>query len=762
MFQIKDLKNWTSGNTKIDSFIQKRQLKAKNYNDVIFEWIPYDQFSEIKETDKNGSITVYSAIWRNGPLYKKNKWTSYYIRDPNKEVSLKILHNLQNPVDSLINKAKKYSTKTNEFFVLYGISQNPDTSDYILVQNYLIRTSGNEKIDDFIQERNINLCDGTIFEWIPYNQFNKIKETGKSGSITIYSAIWRNGILHKCNGKYTRISNEEVALKSKKYSTKKDKFLRLYGISQNPDTSDYILVQNHLIRTSGNEKIDDFIQERQLKANHNNDVIFEWIPYNQFNEIKEICKNSSITVYSAIWWNGPLYHFWKSYYSRDSNKEVVLKCLHNLQNPVDSLINEAKKHSTKNDKFLVLYEITQNPDTGYYILVQNDNTVNLINWISGNEKIDNFIIERQLNINPYDDVTFEWIPYNQFNRIKEISKNSSITTYSAIWRNGPLYKKNKWTSYYERYSNIDVTLKCLHNLQNPVDSLINEAKKYSTKNNKFLVLYGISQNPDTKDYILALDNEKYCSMCDEIYSDIQYKWCKLCNFMCWKSGDVKIDSLIQLKINKPSDTRFKWISYNQFNKIRNIDKGHFVTVHSAIWKYEETEVALVCFNDSQKFLNKVKEHANSFKMYGISQNPKKKNYILVLENEYCTEYGKTYCKNCGEKYGHADHSWCRQCLITATSINNGNEKIDDLIQEMQLKINSPFNIIFEWIPYDQFNYIKEIGKGGFATVYSAIWKDGPIKYDVDEEMCTRVSNKKVALKCLNNSQNMIDKFLSEV
>ncbi|GBC27866.2 kinase-like domain-containing protein [Rhizophagus irregularis DAOM 181602=DAOM 197198] len=251
-------------------------------------------------------------------------------------------------------------------------------------------------------------------------------------------------------------------------------------------------------------------------------------------------------------------------------------------------------------------------------------------------------------------------------------------------------------------------------------------------------------------------------MCDEIYSDIQYKWCKLCNFMCWKSGDVKIDSLIQLKINKPSDTRFKWISYNQFNKIRNIDKGHFVTVHSAIWKYEETEVALVCFNDSQKFLNKVKEHANSFKMYGISQNPKKKNYILVLENEYCTEYGKTYCKNCGEKYGHADHSWCRQCLITATSINNGNEKIDDLIQEMQLKINSPFNIIFEWIPYDQFNYIKEIGKGGFATVYSAIWKDGPIKYDVDEEMCTRVSNKKVALKCLNNSQNMIDKFLSEV
>ncbi|POG60535.1 kinase-like domain-containing protein [Rhizophagus irregularis DAOM 181602=DAOM 197198] len=81
---------------------------------------------------------------------------------------------------------------------------------------------------------------------------------------------------------------------------------------------------------------------------------------------------------------------------------------------------------------------------------------------------------------------------------------------------------------------------------------------------------------------------------------------------------------------------------------------------------------------------------------------------------------------------------------------------------MRLKINSHLNIIFEWIPYNQFNYIKEIGKGGFATVYSAIWKDGPLKYNVNEEMCTRVPNKKVALKCLNNSQNMIDEFFNEV
>jgi hypothetical protein len=118
-------------------------------------------------------------------------------------------------------------------------------------------------------------------------------------------------------------------------------------------------------------------------------------------------------------------------------------------------------------------------------------------------------------------------------------------------------------------------------------------------------LYGISQNPDTKDYILIFSSQSFeeCRLlCDRIYTDIQYKWCKPCNFIVWKSGNDKIYSLIQLKINEPSDIGLEWIPYNQFNKIRNIGKGHFVAVYSATWEHE---VALVCFNDSHKFLNKV-------------------------------------------------------------------------------------------------------------------------------------------------------------
>jgi hypothetical protein len=102
------------------------------------------------------------------------------------------------------------------------------------------------------------------------------------------------------------------------------------------------LVQKYFTRISGDEKIDEFIQEKQLKIKDNNDIVFEWIPYNQFNEIKETCRNDLITVYSAIWKDGPLYKKYmnSTNYTRDSNKEVALKCLHNSTNPIKFVINE--------------------------------------------------------------------------------------------------------------------------------------------------------------------------------------------------------------------------------------------------------------------------------------------------------------------------------------------------------------------------------------------------------------------------------------
>ncbi|CAB5396515.1 unnamed protein product [Rhizophagus irregularis] len=302
--------NWTSGNENIDDFIQEKQLKINNLM-IVLEWIPYHQFNEIKEIGKN---SPYNSIFSN-----MEGW-------------------------SIIQEAKKYPIKHKSFQVLYGISQNPDTGNYILV---LIWTSGNEKIDNFIQERQLKITnnnDDIVLEWIPYNQFNEIMETGKNNLITVYSAIWKDE------------SIDSLINEAKKYPIKHKTFHVLYGISQNPDTGDYIFVQSYTI------------------VNLANWIILEWIPYKQFNEIKETGRDGPVTVYSAIWKDGPLLYkkYWQDEnYTRDSNKKVALKCIHNSQESIDSLINETKRYSTKYKAFKALYGISQNPDTGDYILIHN-------------------------------------------------------------------------------------------------------------------------------------------------------------------------------------------------------------------------------------------------------------------------------------------------------------------------------------------------------------------------------------------------------
>jgi len=56
----------------------------------------------------------------------------------------------------------------------------------------------------------------------------------------------------------------------------------------------------------------------------------------------------------------------------------------------------------------------------------------------------------------------------------------------------------------------------------------------------------------------------------------------------------------------------------------------------------------------------------------------------------------------------------------------------------------------EWIPYDRLKDIKYLDKGGFSTIYKAIWLD---------------NNETVVLKSINNfnsSSENLDKFLNEV
>src|SRR2546429_640550 len=88
--------------------------------------------------------------------------------------------------------------------------------------------------------------------------------------------------------------------------------------------------------TSGNNDIDEFIQNAQLKAKNYKEVL-EWIEYDKFENIEYLAKGGFGITYKAIWNEGYIKSWdsendqWKRSKDDKNNFQIVLKCLNNSQ-----------------------------------------------------------------------------------------------------------------------------------------------------------------------------------------------------------------------------------------------------------------------------------------------------------------------------------------------------------------------------------------------------------------------------------------------
>ncbi|RHZ89639.1 hypothetical protein Glove_13g107 [Diversispora epigaea] len=117
------------------------------------------------------------------------------------------------------------------------------------------------------------------------------------------------------------------------------------------------------------------------------------------------------------------------------------------------------------------------------------------------------------------------------------------------------------------------------------------------------------------------------------------------------------------------------------------------------------------------------------------------------------------CPECNQNY---DGWWCKSCNSKhfQNNFNNwtsGNDEIDKLIQDAQLNADKSWEVI-EWIPYDRFKDVKQIGRGGFGSIHYARWIDGRIeKLDIENHQWKRDKEEgEVALKKFDNFVNLND------
>ncbi len=100
-------------------------------------------------------------------------------------------------------------------------------------------------------------------------------------------------------------------------------------------------LQENFCAWSRNERIDNFIKEKQQKSKHPTDF-FEWIPYNKFKNIKRVRKEGFSEIYSAIWIDGCLETYNEETHEirQHGELEVALKCLNVYKNLSDDYLNE--------------------------------------------------------------------------------------------------------------------------------------------------------------------------------------------------------------------------------------------------------------------------------------------------------------------------------------------------------------------------------------------------------------------------------------
>ncbi|CAB5382163.1 unnamed protein product [Rhizophagus irregularis] len=126
---INEFENWTSENEVLDKFIQQTQLETPDPRHHM-QWIPFENFSDVKFVLKGGYSSVFSATWAN----KKEKvWDGAkqtFVEKP-LMVALKSLKNSQNVSDEFLDEIKRHGSLKLDgcgYIVhCHGVTKHPET-----------------------------------------------------------------------------------------------------------------------------------------------------------------------------------------------------------------------------------------------------------------------------------------------------------------------------------------------------------------------------------------------------------------------------------------------------------------------------------------------------------------------------------------------------------------------------------------------------------------------------------------------------------
>ncbi|GBB85137.1 hypothetical protein RclHR1_01170021 [Rhizophagus clarus] len=178
------------------------------------------------------------------------------------------------------------------------------------------------------------------------------------------------------------------------------------------------------------------------------------------------------------------------------------------------------------------------------------------------------------------------------------------------------------------------------------------------------------------------------------------------------------------------------------NKIRNELVATVYNRALALTDYNIQNTLDKRFEFRKKIIRADKSLTENEKSYAMEELNKDFDYHKVLFNEGT----KRICENCHDEC--LATLFCEHCVRNYLKENfsnwtSGNNDIDDLIQQCQSEILSPDKIV-EWIPYNKFENINFLTKGGCSEIYTADWINGSYdEWDSKEKQLKRFGDQVV-------------------
>jgi hypothetical protein len=91
------------------------------------------------------------------------------------------------------------------------------------------------------------------------------------------------------------------------------------------------------------------------------------------------------------------------------------------------------------------------------------------------------------------------------------------------------------------------------------------------------------------------------------------------------------------------------------------------------------------------------------------------------------------CSYCNKLF--TEELWCKECdpFRIMKGWTSENSDIDKFIKDTMYNKKIIGYGFLEWVPFDRFTDVEEIGEGEFAKVYSATWIDGKSEYNKEND-----------------------------